>query len=280
VTQLATIAAAVDQTIRELDAERMEKGRLIDQLVEGNRRLAEATAAKDEFLGLVSHELKTPITTIIGNLALLERRELPTDSALLVGDALSESERLAGIIDNLLLLARLDAGQEPATEPVLVNQLVRTAVERTRRQHPDRRVVIRPSDSFIVQANPDHLDMALRNYLGNAVKYGDPTHPIEVEISAGEDGAVVSVIDAGPGLSEQDLQRVFEAFYRASSTSSHVHGMGIGLTVCRRVVEAAGGHCWVETRRDRPGSVFRFSVPMLRELSEAGDPRPEQLVSA
>jgi signal transduction histidine kinase len=275
-TQLVAIAAAVDHTIRDLDAERTEKSRLIGELVERNRQLAQATAVKDEFLGLVSHELKTPITTVLGNLALLARRTLPVDAAPLVHDALSESERLAGIVDNLLVLARLDAGQEPATEPVLINQLVRTAVRRAQRQHPDRQVHVQPAGSLIAQANPEHLDMVLRNYLGNAVKYSEPGAPIEVEIQIDGHHAVVSVLDEGPGLSGEDRQRVFDAFYRGSSTSSRVQGMGIGLTVCQRVVEAAGGRCWVETRRDRPGSVFRFSVPILPEHDITGEPGDSQ----
>lgn len=243
----------------ELEAGVRERTAKLEAL---NEELERANAAKDEFLGLVSHELKTPITSILAAAAMLKRRLSDADESFLADDVLSESSRLAGIVDNLLALARLDAGQQPEHEPLVLDRVLRTAVRAIRHEYPDRNVSVVSEPNVVVEANPDQLAMVLQNYLANALKYSPAPTPVEATASSRYGQAVVEVMDRGIGIDDEDLGRLYEPFYRGGA-AARVAGMGIGLTVCRRIVESLGG---TVSAAPRPGggSVFSFTLPLAR----------------
>lgn len=238
-----------------------------EQYRELSESLREANAAKDEFLGLVSHELKTPITTILGNAEVLYRRGAQLDAAARAGaleDIQHDAARLHQIIENLLILARLERGRAIEMEPLLLRHVVEKLAEEHRHRFPQRNIVLHiDRDVQPVLAAQVYLEQVLRNLLSNAEKYS-PTHmPIEVRLSCDPGRCIVEVVDSGAGIPEEERGFIFEPFWR-SRTARHVAGVGIGLAVCKRLVEAQAGEI-AYAPREEGGSVFRVAIPCYDE---------------
>ncbi|MEP7041251.1 MAG: ATP-binding protein [Chloroflexota bacterium] len=227
--------------------------------------LAASNAVKDEFLGLVSHELRTPVTTIFGNAHLLRGRAgllatEETDSMLT--DIADESNRLLGIIENLLLLTRLGSGTPPEHEPQLIAHVTRNAVDGYRQHHPERAITLEVQPGqMVVEADRGHLEMLLDNLLTNATKYSPASTKIEVVISSDDREACVSVLDRGIGIEDADASQLFTAFYRTDAAKRRSNGLGIGLAVCQRIVNSLGGRVWA-TPRDGGGTEAGFALPL------------------
>ena len=259
-----------EQRIRaEAAADEAEGARQrIEQLYEAAEAAAaemrQAIAAKDEFIGLLSHELKTPITTILGNAEIVRR----SDGRLSADDregALTDIEESAGrlhqMIDNLLAFARVGAGQTIDREPQLARRIVDALVVEHRRQHRHRAVeVVVTAPVTPVLLHRDYFEQVMRNLLSNAEKYSPPDAPIEVRIERDRHDLVVSVLDRGPGVPEEDRPYVFDAFYRSQKTARRAKGVGIGLAVCKRLIEAQGGAITV-MQREPTGAVFTIRLP-------------------
>lgn len=244
-----------------------EFGRRAGMAVENARlfeRLREANAVKDEFLGLLSHELRNPLTTVVGLSGVFDRRmqsltaEDQRDAArLLHRDAL----RLQSLIDNLLLLTRLPQG-ELESEPLLLHRLAEQAVKAFSEQFPDRVVALdAPAELPPVLAHEPWMLMVMANLLSNAQKYSPDDEPIDVIVAATGEFVSVSVLDRGAGLAAADCEHIFEPFFRAAATAEAAGGMGLGLALCKRLVELQGGTISCEAR-DGGGSVFSFSLPI------------------
>jgi K+-sensing histidine kinase KdpD len=229
-----------------------------------------ANRAKDEFLGLVSHELRTPITTIYGNAQVMRTRARyldPESLRLAVADIEQEAERLDRIVENMLVLARMEAGHGLVTEPQLVQRLVTRLVETHRLRHPHRRIDVHiPHDLEPVAAEATYFEQILRNLLSNAEKYSPRSAPIEVHASRSEHHVEVLVLDRGRGIAPEEAEHIFQAFYRSPRTENDASGAGIGLAVCKRLVEAQSGRVWARTR-DGGGSEFGFALPLVKEAT-------------
>ena len=244
-----------------------ERRRAEDSLRATADALVRSNTVKDEFLGLVSHELRTPVTTILGNARLLRTRAASIDPDTvqeMLEDIDDEAGRLHTVIENLLALTRLGAGADVEREPQLVAQVVAQAILEFERRYPARVVEPRIHDRFlIIDADDALLRLVLANFLGNAHKYSPADQPIEVEVALAADGrdVEVSVLDRGFGLGDADPAELFEPFYRAPEAKQHASGIGIGLAVCRRVVESFGGRAWAAPR-DGGGAVFTVAIPV------------------
>jgi PAS domain S-box-containing protein len=232
--------------------------------------LRASNAVKDEFLGLVSHELRTPVTTIFGNARLLRDKgdRLAEDAReSMIGDIAHDSERLLGIIENMLLLTRLEAGPQPELEPNVLAHVVRKAVHSFGRRHPGRRVTMTAEPQhLIVEADRTYIELLVENLLANADKYSAQGTDVEVEVRVRDAEAQVVVLDRGIGLSDVELAQIFSPFYRSEKAKRQANGIGIGLAVCKRVAEAQGGRMWVRPR-EGGGSEFGFALPLV----EPGD---------
>jgi K+-sensing histidine kinase KdpD len=216
----------------------------------------------------VSHELRTPITTILGNAEVLDKRRDhlsadERDGAL--RDIAEEADRLFRIIENMLVLAPLDQGRELEMEPILVRRVVESVVVEHRRRFPYRRVNLEAVGALTpVGAERGYVEQIVRNLLSNAEKYSPPEEAIDVQIVRDGDEMRVSVMDRGPGIAPEEAEAVFTAFYRSKGTALRAPGVGIGLTVCKRLVEAQGGRIWA-AHRTAGGATIGFSLPVWHE---------------
>jgi PAS domain S-box-containing protein len=224
--------------------------------------LRSADGAKDEFLGLVSHELRTPVTTIYGNARLLAdgpHRIADADQLSMLNDIASEAERLYAAIENLLVLSRVNAGQAMEREPILIDHRVRATIDAFRRRHPARPIRYRTGARGVLVAG-DHLalDRLLDNLLANADRFSPPGAAIEVALVVAGDDVRLQVLDRGVGIPAADAARLLDPFERGGRPGP---GMGIGLTVVRRVAEAHGGRISL-THREGGGVVVTVVLPI------------------
>jgi signal transduction histidine kinase len=243
----------------------LDNARLYAESQAAQQELREAASAKDDFLGIVSHELRTPITTIYGGARLLgaRRDQLSSENTdELISDIEQESERLYRLVQNLLVLARSER-TEVEKEPISLRQQTQKLIAMFARRRANRIVDVRiDPGAEIAWAEDSYLDQILLNLLTNADKYSPPELPIEIEISVQDGEHFFRVLDRGPGVKETEIDRIFESFFRSSTTADQARGTGVGLAVCRRLVEAQGGRVWAKLR-DGGGLEVGFALPAL-----------------
>jgi PAS domain S-box-containing protein len=227
-------------------------------------------ALRDTFIGILSHELRTPVTTILGGSRLLdsERRNLDDATrAELIRDITAEAERLHRLVEDLLVLARTERGVSMRmADPVLVRHIIPRVVADEQRFWPGLEVSTSVSPQPTASGDAAYVEQVLRNLLSNAAKYGADSGPVEIAAKANHDSVQVTVRDHGPGIASEDLPYVFHLFYRGKSAARSASGAGIGLFVCRQLVEAMGGQIWAR-RPDDGGTEFGFSLPLYRETA-------------
>lgn len=246
----------------------VESARLATEL----RRLEaqhEVQRVRSELISAVSHELRTPLGFIKSYATTLLRDDAPIEDTtrrhfLEIID--EETDKLGRMIDDLLDASRLQAGRLPIErEPLSLTELVERVVEKVRpglegAGHP---VALRlPADAVPVLADARRIEQVLDNLLENASRYSEPDSPIEVGLVAEEGEALVSIRDQGDGLAPGELDQIFQPFFRGRSASASRHrGAGLGLAICRGIVEAHGGRVWGESGRDRT-TTFLVALPL------------------
>jgi PAS domain S-box-containing protein len=240
---------------------------------------ATANQLRDRFLGVLSHELRTPITSIYGGTQLLisrgERLD-PESRDEVLANVAAEAERLLRITENLVVLARVEKGADFFEfRPVALRQLLANLVAREQQLWPGMAIDLDIEPGLpLVAADEDYLGQVLRNLISNAGKYAGQQAQLRIIASTSDDAVTVRVIDDGPGLSDADAEHIFDLYYRAAATSSSP-GAGIGLFVCRSLVEAMGGHVWAANAPDA-GAEFGFSLRQYVEPGEASVPPSTQ----
>jgi signal transduction histidine kinase len=227
-----------------------------------------ARAVRDAFLGVLSHELRTPVTAIYGNSEILARKSAASISdevrREMFDDIRSEADRLYRLVENLLVLSRVERqGLTIDAEPVLLQRLIPRVVDSESTRWPNAAWKTElPADLPPVAAEETYIEQVLRNLLGNAAKYGGDG---PVTVSASDTGRTVTVrvSDAGPGFPEDESGRLFDLFYRSPSSVKRAPGAGIGLFVSRQLAIAMGGRM---TARNLPGggAEFSFEIPVFR----------------
>jgi two-component system sensor histidine kinase KdpD len=246
------------------------------QLAEEARRAklrAETEQLRNSLLSSVSHDLRTPLAVVTGaTSALLQpggmdegaRREL-------AATAHAEALRLNRLVRNLLDMTRLEAGALKVRKELQpLEEVIGAALNRMedRLLGRDVRTDI-PSDLPLVPLDAALIEQVLINLLENATKYSPAGTPIDVAARAGGDAVEIEIADRGPGVPAQDVNRIFEKFYRAREGEGG--GVGLGLTICRGIVHAHGGRIWVENVPGG-GASFRFTLPLERVTSGASEP--------
>lgn len=262
----AWVATSAD--IHDLKEDDLRNQRLYDEARHVSEQLVRTVETKDEFLGLISHELKTPITTILGNAEVLLRRHEQLDLAArteALSDIHRDASRLHRIVEDLLSLARIEGGQPADVEPLLLGHVIAHVIAEHQQRYPARIVQaeLAPEPPAVLGAR-GYIEQIVRNLLSNAEKYSPPELPISVVLrSAGREVAVI-VGDRGGGLDPGEAARIFEPFVRLARTALQASGSGIGLAVCKRLVEAQSGRIWTQPRAGG-GSEFCFALPLAED---------------
>lgn len=229
---------------------------MLTQLHAGYRQIAQALQTQRRFVADASHELRTPLTTVRGNLELL-RREPPIpreDGAAILRDTVEETERMMRLVNDLLALARSDAGWRPPLAPVPLEPLADEVARQALLQAPERAISVAVAPGLAACANRDMLKQVLIILVDNALKHTPPGAEVRVEARAEGAGVALGVRDTGPGIAPALLPQIFDRFFRADDARS-AGGAGLGLSIARSLVEAQGGTIGVESREGE-GSLF------------------------
>ena len=223
---------------------------------------------RQDFVANVSHEFKTPLTAIQGfaETLLAGALEDPGNNRRFLEIIRDHAARLAGLTDDLLKLARIEAGKlEVQFVAVGLLELVEGCAETTLLKSSRKQIAFGtdvPPGLPVVRGDPSLLHDVLQNLLDNAVQYTAAGGRIDVSVTAGAREAVVTVADTGIGIPRADQERIFERFYRVDAgRSREVGGTGLGLSIAKHIVEAHGGRLWVESEVGR-GSKFSFSISL------------------
>jgi PAS domain S-box-containing protein/excisionase family DNA binding protein len=284
---LVRSATGQPEAILEINRDITERERLREEREEARtRELAaqEATRQMDAFLSMVSHELKSPLTAIQGNLQLAERKLRRLQAPIMTPTPAGE-EPLAGVlrfieqaqwqigvqtrlVNDLIDSSRIQADRlELQVGRCDLVQLAQKVVEDQRLSAPTRQIELHTSVSeLLALADAQRVGQVITNYLTNALKYSKASHPVQVSISLEGQMARVAVRDEGPGLTPEQQQRIWERFYRVPGIevqSSTGVGLGLGLYICKRLIELQGGQVGVQSAPGH-GSTFWFTLPLTR----------------
>jgi len=224
---------------------------------------------KDEFFGLVSHELRSPLTTIIGTLSTLVTegsRITKKEAHQLLSDTASEAESLAHLLDDLLELSRAQAGQlHIYSQPTMIKQIVKEVMKKLEKQYRTHKFGEEIPDKITeVYTDPLVFKHIIYNLLDNAAKYSQQGTEIRVSARLKKDTVVIGVTDQGIGIPARYQDRLFQPFERLSDIRCQFFkGVGLGLAVCKRLIEAQGGRIWVKSGVGK-GSTFFFTLPLTK----------------
>lgn len=242
----------------------LESRALIDHATRVRAR-EEATRLKEDFLSAAAHDLKTPLTTVVAQAEFLERRAMrePSVPADLAGirRVVRESKRLAGLVGDLLDAARLEQGRLVGErEPV---DLATLAQDICSHDSLDPSVCrVEAGGPVVGDYDRRRVEQLFQNLIENAKKYSPERKPIKIKVWQEDGEARITVEDSGIGIPAADLPRIFERFSRASNVDDRrFHGMGLGLFICRGIVEEHGGRIWVESEVGK-GSTFHVALPI------------------
>jgi two-component system OmpR family sensor kinase len=259
-TEIGRLATALNGMLAQIETAFDERSASEDQL----RR----------FVADASHELRTPLTTIRGYAELARSGALgvdPVARSTAIGRIEQEALRMGVLVDDLLLLARLDQHRPLARDEVDLVELARGAADALRAAAPDRRVTLAAPDSAVVLGDAGRLRQVLDNLMANARLHTTPGSPVSVGVAASDGLVQVVVADAGPGMTDAEVAHAFERFYRGdpSRTRASGGGSGLGLAIAQAVVQEHGGRLTLVSTPER-GTVATVELPFPSRAPAAG----------
>ena len=273
--RLTGILRALERLRLREQAARAEAETMQRLLTEQNERLVESDRLKDEFVALISHDLRTPLTSIIGYVELALDEE--------TGESLDEerrgyleivsrsSDRLLRLVDDLLFVARLQSGQLTLTPAFLDLADVGAQAVREAVPHAERKgiaISFTSNGPVPVEADKGRIFQLLDNLITNAIKFTPQDGEVEVRARSTGNGVVLEVSDSGIGLTPEDAERVFERFFRSEkAVEGQIPGTGLGLFIAKAIVEAHGGQIHAESR-DGGGATFVIDLPARVRTAE------------
>ncbi len=263
----AALSIALDRVrVAELSAETEAELRKARDLAEA------ASQAKSELLSQVSHELRTPLTAMIGFAELLLNEPVDAQQERHIRTILRAGDHLLALVNDILDISRLDEGRLTlALETVGVGKVVAEVFELARPMAGDAHVTLRvpriPA-SLKVGADPQRLTQVLLNFVTNAIKYNRRGGRVEVSAASSDGHCRLAVTDTGPGLTEEEMERLFAPFERLSAAASGVEGTGLGLALAKSLTEAMGGSIGVDSRVGK-GSTFWVELPLATAADTA-----------
>lgn len=260
--QTAFFWAFLDQATSVIERERLRQENMQVEL------LRRTDALRSALLSSVSHDLRTPLSSIKAAASSLLQDDVQwseEERRSFVLAIVRESDRLNRLVGNLLDMSRIEGGAlKPEKEWYPIDELIHDVLDHLQPILQGRQVSTSiPDDLPPVEIDYLQMDQVMTNLIENAVRYTPPSSPIEISVEAKEGEMLISVADRGPGIPRADLERIFDKFYRVTGAKrkGSSMGTGLGLAVCRGLIEAHGGHIWAGNREDG-GAIFQFTLPL------------------
>lgn len=229
--------------------------------------LKEIDRVRSEFIHTVSHDLRSPLTSVIGYTELVERAGSLNDTQREFLKRIQESvQHITSLINDLLELGSIEAGLDTRREVVQLDGILNYTLEMLQGQIKAKHIKLKTEITSALpalRANPVRLRQVLDNVVGNAIKYSHDQGDVTVAMRAEDDQIILQVTDNGPGIPAKDQAHIFDKFYRGSNISAHA-GSGLGLAIVKTIVEAHQGRMWVESTVGK-GSTFFIILPVLAE---------------
>lgn len=219
---------------------------------------------KNDFIGMVSHELKTPLTSMTAYMQILQynaQKREDSFAATALEKAHNQLKKMTGMINSFLNVSRLESGKIHIDKQdfdlcILIEEM-RNEFKVTANRHE---IIFEENQSVFVNADKDKIGHVVTNFISNAVKYSPVNTVITISCRLEGNSAIVSVRDQGKGIREEDMAKLFERYYRVNDQSSTISGFGIGLYLCAEIIERHSGRIWVDSKLGF-GSSFHFSLP-------------------
>lgn len=245
----------------------LEHAAKVEAMSSENSRLYKEVKAlnekKDEFIGLASHELKTPITSIMGYLQILTRFTKDKDISKFVSKTLRQVKKLSGLVSDLLDVSKIEAGKlQVNKEKFDIRPIIDDAVELIQHTNSTHQILLHTElSSAIICGDPQRIEQVIINLLTNAIKYSPQGKQVEIFLSADTRQVKIGVKDNGLGIPADRLEQIFNRFYRVEELNSNISGLGIGLYISKEIVERHNGKIWVDSTLEK-GSTFWITLPL------------------
>jgi signal transduction histidine kinase len=256
-TEVGRLAEALDLMLASIEAAYQARA-------DGEARAVQSQERMRRFIGDASHELRTPLTSIRGlaEYGLQQGREADPEELLrLMGLIAREGGRMGRLVDDLLLLARFDAGRALERRPVDLASIAAEAVQQARIVAAARPITLEAAEPVIVDADTERLRQIIDNLIGNALQHTPAGTPVTVTVSSEPGSARLTVADQGPGMTREQASHVFERFYRTDDARARARGgAGLGLAIAASLAAAHGGELTVDTQPGR-GAAFHLRLP-------------------
>ncbi len=272
-TEVGRLAAALDAMLAVTEAAYLARA-------DGEARARGSQERMRRFIADASHELRTPLTSVRGLAEYgLQQGEAADREELLrlMGLIAREAGRMGRLVDDLLLLARFDAGRPLDRRPVDLASIAAEAVQQARIVAPGRPITLEAAEPVIVDADAERLRQIIDNLIGNAVQHTPPGSPVTVTVTSEPGSGRLTVADRGPGLTPEQASRVFERFYRIDDARARASGgAGLGLAIAASLAGAHDGELTVDSQPGR-GAAFRLRVPQAETLQVTATQSQAQL---
>jgi len=228
-------------------------------------RLQELIKYKDEFMTMASHELRTPLTVILANLQILQLMMQDDPRIKFINKTLNQVLKLSGLITQLLNVSEIQSGRLELNLSVFnINKLIKDVIENVQQTTNSHRLIYKTViNKIFINGDREKIEQVIVNLLGNAIKYMPSGGDIIVKLQEKKADLLVSIEDKGVGIPKNDLENIFQRFYRVSGTPSSFSGSGIGLYISSEIIKMHHGKIWAESNMES-GSVFYFSIPIKK----------------
>jgi PAS domain S-box-containing protein len=230
--------------------------------------LKQVDRLKNEFINTVSHDLRSPLTAVLGYVDLLERvGPINYQQREFIRRVQASVESITALVNDLLELGRIEAGFDSQNEVVPLEGIVRYSLDVVNGQISDKNMSLNlnlPVDIPPIRGNPIRLRQMVDNLVGNAIKYTPEGGDISIEMELQSEQVILRISDTGPGIPPADQPHIFEKFYRASNVPKGVGGSGLGLAIVKSIVDSHQGRIWVESLQGQ-GSTFTVVLPLIQK---------------